>query len=686
MEARTTNPQAPEPEPVGTGRPRSGGPFASRPDPRAGEERRVRGEAAATVRGVVVGLLVTGVVVVGRRAGVLDGSVGLVLGAVLALAVPTSRLLSRRVLLTGCLAFGWLPILWWWDLPTGGVGRVTLLLALTSGVLAGWVAAGRRPGLRVRRLVPRVATVDVLTGGALAAALSMLSPWWVARSGASALAMLSLGWDNSAHFDMTEMIRAHGAVVSAVGAPPGGGTWSYVNYPQGYHSIAAATMELVGSPHLGSAGAEVALYARSMGLVAVAAVVMVVAGIASVPALRRRPLIAAVAVVVVGAGFLWGPGGLVLEDGFPNFFLACALVAAVPLVALPIARWPSPLLLAALGGALVGIAASWALLLTMAAPVALAILLPARRSRARASRRSWAISVVIAVVTGAVIVREVLVIGVQPLTSILTLGGGVTHRPLIETDVVVSLAILIVLVLALRSRRPWSGAVARLVGATGGLAVGVAFAAWIAYVQTRTGPLSYYFWKYAISLELLALVLGAVALATLMARSRLLAGSTWGTPAAAAAVVVIVGAGFGAPYPTITTVTHLPESAGLIAHVRLALASMDPSPQIRELLAATSASPPVAQRSVYVPIGNPGMPDSAVLGQWNAALTGTWTDDRNRPIGMLVGSDMSLVGGTDVVRELLKSDPTLVVVVPPEYAGLVRTAVGSASGERVRTW
>ncbi len=686
MDSRTANPHAPEPGRVGTGRSTPEVPVAPRPEPRAGRQHLVRGDAAGTVRGVVVGLLVAGAVVVGRRAGVLEGPVGLVLGAALALAVPTSRLLSRRALLTGCLAFGWLPILWWWSLPTGGMGRVTVLLALTSGILAGWVAAGRHPGSRARHLVPHVAPADVLTGGALVAALSMLSPWWGARSGASALAMLSLGWDNSAHFDMTEMIRTHGAVVSAVAAPPGGGSWSYVSYPQGYHSITAAMMELVGSPHLGSAGAEVALYARSMGLVAVAAVVLVVAGIASIPALRRQPRLAAVAAVVVVAGFLWGPGGLVLEDGFPNFFLACALVAVVPLVALPIARWPSPVLLAALGGALVGIAASWALLLTMAAPVALALLLPARRSRARVSRRSWVISVAIAVVTGAVIVREVLVIGVQPLTSILTLGGGVTHRSLVETDVVVALAILVVLVLGLRSPRPWSGSVARLVGATGGLAVGVAFAAWIAYVQTRTGPLSYYFWKYAIALELLALVIGSVALAIAMVRTPARATSMRGTLAAAVAVVVLVGVGFGAPYPTITTVTHLPESAGLVAHVRLALASMSPSPQIRELLAASSAPSPVAQRSVYVPIGNPGMPDSAVLGQWNAALTGTWTDDRNGPIGMLVGSTMSLVGGTAVVRRLLDSDPSLVVVVPPEYAELVRNSVGTSSAERVRTW
>ena len=642
--------------------------------------------AARTIRGVVAGSLAAVAVVLGRRAGVLDGSVGLLLAALVALAIPTSRLFSRRVLLTAAMSFGWLPVLWWWDLPTGGLGRVTILLAVVAGSLAAWVLAGADPAARLRRIVPQVSWVDALTSGGLVASAAMLSPWLKVRSGASALAMLSLGWDNSAHFDMTEMIRVHGAVVSAVAPPPGGGVWSYVHYPQGYHSIAAAAMELLGSTTPGTPGTEVALYARSMGLVEVAAVVMVLAGIASIPALRRRPLVAAIAVGIAAAGFLWGPGGLVLEDGFPNFFLACALLATVPLIAIPIARWPAPLLLTALGGALVGIAASWALLLTAAVPVALVVLLPVRRSRAWATRRRWVVGIGVSLATAFAILRAIDVIRVQPLTGILSLGGGVTNRPLDELVLVIGLEVLLTLVLALRSRRPWPGVVMRTVWATGGLVIGAAFAGWIAYVQLRSGPLGYYFWKYAIALELLALVLGAVVLATLLVRSPTFVAAPRRMVPVVIVVGLVVGIGFGAPLPAVASVMHLPQSAGLIAHVRLALGSMDPSPQVRELLAASSAPASADQRTVYVPIGNPGMPDSAVLGQWDAALTGTWTDGRNGPIGMLVGADMSLAGGTAVARRLLNSDEALSVVVPPEYAAQVRSALAPSMRERVRTW
>lgn len=638
------------------------------------------------IRGVVAGSLVAVVVILGRRSGLLDGSGGLVLAALVALAIPTSRLFSRRVLLTSTLTFGWLPVLWWWDLPTGGLGRVTVLLAVAAGSLTAWVLAGEGHAGRLRQLVPQVSWVDALTGGGLVAAAYMLSPWLRARSGASALAMLSLGWDNSAHFDMTEMIRVHGAVVSAVGSPPGGGVWSYVHYPQGYHSTAAAVMELLGSTTPGTPGAEVALYARSMGLVAVAAVVMVLAGIASIPALRRRPLVAAIAVGIAAAGFLWGPGGLVLEDGFPNFFVACALLATVPLLAVQIARWPTPVLLAALGGALAGIAASWALLLTAAVPVALVVLLPMRRSRATATRKSWVIVGGISLATAFAILRAIDVIRVQPLTGILSLGGGVTNRPLDELVLVIGLAVLLTLVLALRTRRPWPGGVVRTVWATGGVVVGAAFAGWIAYVQLRSGPLSYYFWKYAIALELLALVLGAVALATVLVRSPTFVAARRRMVPVVIVVGLLVGIGFGAPSPAVASGTHLPQSAGLIAHVRLALGSMDPSPQVRELLAASSMPALAEQQSVYVPIGNPGMPNSAVLGQWYAALTGTWTDARNGPIGMLVGADMSLAGGTAVARRLLVSDDGLSVVVPPEYAAQVRSALAPTLRDRVRTW
>lgn len=638
------------------------------------------------IRGIVVGATVAAVVILGRQSTVLDGRMGLLLAALLALAVPTSRLLSRRILLTGSLALGWIPVTWWWDLPTGGLGRVTLLLALVAGGLAGWVSMATRPRDRVRRLIPQVAWADAIPLGGLGMSVAMLSPWLRVRSGESALAMLTLGWDHSAHYDMTEMIRVHGVVVGGAGAPSGGGAWSYAHYPQGFHAATAAIMELAGSASVGTPGQELALYARSMGLVSAMAVVVVVSGIAALPALRRHPFAAATVAGVVASAFLWGPGGLILADGFPNFFFACALLAAVPLIAIPIARWSAPLPIAALAGAVVGVAHSWALLLTLALPIVLVVLLPIRRARARASRGRWMILGLVVLATGSSIFVAIAVIRVQPLTEILTLGGGVTNRSLSELYVVVALAFWAVLMLASLARRPWSSEARRTVWTFVGPAVGGAFALWIALVQRGEGDLGYYFWKYAIALELTSIVIGAVAVGMIAARAPGIADSRLRGLALVVSVVVAVTAAFGAPHPAIAAHSLLPDSSGLVGHDRLASASLAPLPAITELLAASSNAPAEPRRSLYLPIGNKGWPNPASIGQWYEALAGTWTDDMNAPIGMILNTDLSPAGAPALARRVLGGDADLTVVVAPEYVAAVRAGLDVDDRGRVLTW
>ena len=73
------------------------------------------------LRASLAGVVVAGAVVALRLAGVLDGAIGLVAAAVIALALPLSRSLSRRILLSGSILIGWLPLLWWLRLPLGGL-------------------------------------------------------------------------------------------------------------------------------------------------------------------------------------------------------------------------------------------------------------------------------------------------------------------------------------------------------------------------------------------------------------------------------------------------------------------------------------------------------------------------------------------------------------------------------------
>lgn len=638
----------------------------------------------AVLRWLAAALLAGASVVVLRVSGLLDGACGAVLAVALLVLVPSSAMFSRRLLLNGVIALGFLPLLWWHQLPLGEVGRVTLVLALVIAAMVGWVVHAGHPADRLRRLIPRVGWADLAPLGAASAGAVMLSPWLRAPSGEGVLSMLMTGWDHSAHFDMTEMVRQHGAAIWAL-ASPTGTAWSYDDYPQGFHTAAAAVMELLGSPVVGTPAEELILYGRAMGLVSVLGVVIVVAGIAAVPTLRRRPLVAWIPAAAVTAAFLWGPGGLILADGFPNFFLGCALLAAVPLIAIPIARWPAPIHVLALGGAVVGIAHTWALLLTMALPAALAVLLPFRSRRAAVSRWGWGVNVAIALMTGAAVATAVAVIGVQPLADVVSVGGGVSNRSIGELYGVVAGSLLAVVLLAWSAPRSRPQHLRRAAWVVVGPVVGVAVAAWIADIQLRQGDLGYYFWKYAIALELLALVVGSVAAAALVARSRGVGSSNARVLVLAIGVVVVVAAGFGSPHPAVPARTLLPESAGMIGRLRLVAASDAPTPEAARLLAAAAAMPEGA-RSVYVPVPPQGWHNAASVSQWAAALSGSWTDDVNEPIGMLYEADLSVEGAPGVVRRLLSSYPDLMVVVPPRVVDDIRSGLPEHLRERVLTW
>ena len=90
--------------------------------------------------------------------------------------------------------------------------------------------------------------------------------------------------------------------------------------------------------------------------------------------------------------FFLGPGALAIGGGIANFAVACGLTVAVGLPAAPAARVVAPLTLAAIGGAIVGVAATWVLLLALAGPALLLLLLLLRRRRWMVSRAHVAVS------------------------------------------------------------------------------------------------------------------------------------------------------------------------------------------------------------------------------------------------------------------------------------------------------
>ena len=376
------------------------------------------------VRGLVFATIAADAVLLGRLTGLLDGAAGVVVATVLVLLVPTSRELPRRILLAGCLLLGWSQVLWWWPLQVGEPGRVTLGMAVLAGALAAWVGAAEQPGARARRLRPRLRPADLALGLPVGIGIACTGPWLAEKTPTQTLGMLMGGWDNVAHFSMVHMIRRFGAVVSALPPPTPGATWQFASYPQGFHAVAAGVVELLIGPGDTWIGPELVAYTQAMAVVVIAVATTVVAGFCALPVVRRRPVLAAPVAAFVSAVFFLGPGALAIGGGIANFAVACGLTVAVVLLAVPAARVVAPLTLAAIGGAIVGVAATWVLLLALAGPALLVLVLPLRRRRWAASRAHVAVSlgVVVAVVVG--LAHTAAVLSRVQAANPLTIDGG----------------------------------------------------------------------------------------------------------------------------------------------------------------------------------------------------------------------------------------------------------------------
>lgn len=640
---------------------------------------------AAVGTGVAVGLAAAGLVLVGRSAGVLEGPPALALAVVAVLAVPTSREASRRVLLAGCTVLGWLPLTWWFAWP-GDLGRSGVLLAALVGGLAGWVAAGPGRRRRAALLVPRVRVVDALPVLAALAAVVVVWPWLAVSTGGHALSLLLQGWDHSAHYDIVAMMRQHGVVVSAAGPAPLGDTWSYGAYPQGFHATAASLMELLGGPAPGSAAAEVLLYARTLGLMAVTGTALLAAGIAALPFVRRRPFAAAPAVALVVGGFLLGPTGWVLHDGFPNFALAAVLLACIPLIVLSLAQWPPTTHLVALGGALLGVAHGWVPLLVMGLPAAAVLLVPwPRRGRVH-GRRLRALDVVVIALTAVGGLVAVGMVSRQPVTEVLTIAGAVTPLPLWLLVGPALLAAVGCLAAAwpvrplrpLRTRPPRS---LRMVATAVVPLAGIAGAMLIAAVQLRAGgELGYYFRKFAMAMALMSIVLIAVA-------------AVWAVPhrpswvrrprtawAAAAVATLVATQAYGFTVPG----DAVPGASPALRLRSDTLAAARTEPGLAEdLWAAADAGLAPDRRHVFL-----AAPDlnAASAGQWYNAVAGRWTDESNELLRLLLGPAGTPAERAAVATQVLSADADAVVIVRPQERAELAGLVGPDLGERVVSW
>lgn len=652
------------------------------------------GARRLALRGAGAGILVGAVVLAGRVLGILDGPLGLALAGLLLVAVPVARSLSRRLVVTGAIVLGWLPVLWWVRLPVGGLGRVTIGMALLAAGLAFWVASSDEPVSRLRRLVPRVRLVDLLPLGAAAATAVLAARWSWRGTGESTLAVLSRGWDHSAHFFMASMIRRTGATLDRLGPGPGGDEWAYQHYPQGFHSVAATIMETLGGPDVAAASVETVLYVRTLAVVSVVCVLLVVAAVTALPRLWTRPWVALPLTVFVTAVLVLGPGGSAMVDGFPNFILAFSLLSLLPALAVLLRRLHDPVLLLAIAGAVIGIAHGWLLLLALAAPAVVAATTPWTRERWAASRGRWVFfGLLVVVVGGAVLYALALVSGESP-GEVLAVGGGIEAVPTAQVVVLCGAAAAASLAaLAVRRRVPGRAASLRRAGLLVLVpAVGVLAAAAIALVQVTSsgqtsvyatsGQLSYYFFKFSNALAIVAAMVLVTAVAVTAPRllaARASAAMWLGSLTLTLALTQL----FGVTFPQAVDLGMGSPAPGLPRQQDWAMASATGRPGVPQLLAAAEAYRPSDGHVVYVAPLVEGAIHPISAAQWYYALTGTWTSESNE-VARLTGTSVDVATAALAV---LAGDPGSVVVVSADDVERVRDAAAERGWEdRVRTF
>lgn len=601
---------------------------------------------------VALGGLAAALVLAARGANLLAGPAGLALLALLALAVPTARSLSRRILLTGALASGLAPLLYLAPLPAPGPAAL-LMAALAGGLTGGALWHGPRSAReRLRLYVPHARGVDSIVLAAGAGATWVVLPWLRAGDGTRALAALLPGWDHSAHYDMTAMIRAHRVTTDRLVAS--GGDWKFADYPQGHHSFSALIMDAV-APVPGSPAQELVLYVQAQALVLVLSGVLLAAAMLTVGWLRHRALIALPAVAGAVAALVAGPGGHAFVAGFVNFVPSVALATAVVFVARELGRGLTPLPLLATCALLVAVAHDWLLLLVVALPAAALGVPQLLREwpRATTGRRVIAVAIAVGGALGALHVAAVLR-AVSASSTLVTPGGF----PAIDAGALIATCLLAIgATLALGGR----GARLAVVPVTGLAAAAVLGG----YQVVSAGDVSYYFWKLLLGVSLAACALLAVALARLatrLPRPRPVVGTVVAAAVTLAATQAYGIAGTHALFEVPTAETR--DASNLLAAAEVA--RTDPAAHWTVLLdpGATTVNPANAQ-------------------QWLLALTGSWTVRANDAAADLI----AITDRAALVRARLESDPAARVLVDPGELEAIRTAVGDPTlADRVATW
>ncbi|MDQ0117591.1 hypothetical protein J2T22_000761 [Pseudarthrobacter defluvii] len=599
-------------------------------------------------------------------------------------ALPTARTFSGRLAVTLPILLGLVPLLWWVPSGFGPVGRGTVVLAAAGGMLIYTVFRnGFATG--VRGLFPAFTWLD-----AMPVAAAVFSAWVHAnllsvRAYDRALSLLTMNWDNASHFDIFHMQRLYGRVVPLLGAAPDGSNWSFTDYPQGFHGIVAIFAELRFAKASGSAADEVVNYANGSAAVSILVVVMVLATLASLPAFRRRQVMAFPALMLVAAGWIFGPGSSASLHGFPNFFLAVGLASAALVLATTMDRPLRPSSLVPFVGCAVGVTHNWALLDIFVLGAMVMVLQPWGRLRWRATSAGYVVAAVTVLVGLGGLALAVSQLAGVSTEAVLYGVGGVPIPDLGQLAVILlGTAAIAALVLA-KAPRLASGTLRRLRWSFAGLAAALVLAVVMASAQlAKGGTLTYYSHKLGIALFLAGLVTLVLIFAAWLETSPILdlsprtaagahskgrsfprtggRGPTAGATVASVLATIAATQAFGFTFPL--AAQGLPPSSPSAVALSKESAILTEVPRsVAMLMAATEGR--AGQQAVYVTT-RPSDIDAILAKQWYDGLTATYTEK-----GWRLSLNMfDLSGGVDnlrpVVNKIMKADPSARIIVDPD--------------------
>jgi hypothetical protein len=627
-----------------------------------------------------------------RRTGVLEGIPALAFAVLLVLVLPISSVLSRRILVGGSIFIGWVPLLWWVRLPVPQVDRMGILLALISGALVFWLLWAPDVRVRVRRLVPQVAVVDAMP--LVAGGLATWTMWPLFNvPGAARLAQLLSdvsGWDHVSHSSMVLMMRAKGVMEPMMGLSPDGSAWVWSGYPQHPHAAVVSLIELQNGTSVGDAATEFIRYGHGVALMVVLVAVLLAAGVAQLPTLRNRGLIAWPLGAMTVAAFLFGLGSWSVSRAWWNWLVTCAAIGLAALLAVSMSGEIKPLKVFALGGLVVTTVHGWPLLAPLAVVAAAVAFVPNRRDLWPRTHGGWGamIAVLVATVAASLAVLPILRAagGMDAVTAQNDILSGKFTRltPALLTG---GAALAVTLTAYVRNRSRESAARGAGLAAVPVVAFLLMLAV-AAYQLAVVHTVSYYFDKLVLGVGLICV------------------------PIVAAGVAVNLG-----PSPSLRG-SRLRRSAALLASTSAALAALmlfglsgleyrlkagqvfdAPAPVGERILGAAevSLSRPFGE-SVYLG-AMPGDPRASLSYYYQLSLSLMWTkkaggrgsevlsvlDDADKSDGNRYDG-LNLYGAVQAANTLLEANADCTVIVAPEIADSVRGLLPAELRSRVLTW